>query len=283
MGAAETKQQGDSEAAREAARQADIAVQLQLARDQRQREFEAEEKERRKQRDAQWESARAEKARVDAQVEEYRRKREEREKEEHRARAKEHRSREEREEEEHRARLDKIAGLSSVENALILASAPRPLIEQASQVVIAGGGINAAGDAYDQFHTKALAKEMAKHDSKYEAFASSSLSEMRANPSIDKEVLKQAEEAVRKNFDELTAEEKPWRNAWKGKVSQAIAIFAPLKKKVIVISLKGGPECDWEKKQLDGTIAESFSACGKYKHIHVRDLQELREEVSRIQ
>jgi hypothetical protein len=125
---------------------------------------------------------------------------------------------------------------------LILTSAPYKdahaveVLGFAAAMVKYAGGENCAGDAKDAFHQQTLRGEM-----------------------TDIELEKH----------------KPFRIAWKGKVTQALSMLSRNGETVIMITVKGGPECDWERAQLEG-IALSFQDQGANVTIeHCADLDAL--------
>merc|ERR1712137_1025833 len=85
-----------------------------------------------------------------------------------------------------------------------------------------------------------------------------------------------------KDYNEWNAVMKPWRHAWHGKTCQEIGTRHEIypNAELELLTVKGGPECDWERDELE-RIRESF----KEKNINIRithcaDLNELFEKVA---
>jgi len=70
------------------------------------------------------------------------------------------------------------------------------------------------------------------------------------------------QEVMRKEV--LTAEKKGWRDAWHGKVESGLKTTRRLKPtdRFVLLTLKGGPETDWEQHVLPQHILPSFKKRG---------------------
>jgi len=95
-----------------------------------------------------------------------------------------------------------------------------PVFGMACAILDALDEINAAGDAKDRFHTQVM------------------------------------------NKMEMDIGVRGWRMAWKGKVCQAIEMLAKIFKKatIVVLMIDGGPECQYEQKEVNDSIRASFAA-----------------------
>lgn len=100
----------------------------------------------------------------------------------------------------------------------------------AASMVVAVGGYNCAGDAKDAFHQQVLRGEMKDAEMK---------------------------------------KDKPFRIAWKGKVTQAMSMHSQAKDRLpmVLLTIQGGEECDWEREELSG-IVKSFNGQGLDVSIH---------------
>jgi len=73
---------------------------------------------------------------------------------------------------------------------------------------------------------------------------------------------------------------KPWRDAWLGKTCESVKTahkFLP-KAEIELLTVKGGPECEWERVKLD-KIRDSFQDIN-IQITHCADLNELFENVA---
>ena len=54
------------------------------------------------------------------------------------------------------------------------------------------------------------------------------------------------------NRDVLDPANEAWKTAWKGKTSQAYRMMKRIHRneKIVVVAIKGGPACDWERDEL---------------------------------
>ena len=54
------------------------------------------------------------------------------------------------------------------------------------------------------------------------------------------------------NYDVLDPANEAWKTAWKGKTSQAYRMMKRIHRneKIVVVAIKGGPACDWERDEL---------------------------------
>ena len=105
-------------------------------------------------------------------------------------------------------------------------------------MVLAVGGDNCAGDAKDAFHQQVFRGDMKDEDMK---------------------------------------KHKPFRIAWKGKVTQVISMMSTRGETIELLTVKGGPGCAWERAELVN-IAKSFTDQGaSLTTHHCQDVDELYE------
>eukprot|EP01050_Picozoa_sp_SAG11_P004315 SAG11_NODE_273_length_11315_cov_38.599412_4_plen_137_part_00 len=53
-----------------------------------------------------------------------------------------------------------------------------------------------------------------------------------------------------------------WRPAWEGKTHQAIEMLLSLKAAVVMlVAIKGGPACDWERSRLRDEFCRNYRGC----------------------
>merc|ERR1712129_441863 len=114
---------------------------------------------------------------------------------------------------------------TAVKTVRLLGSAPehnkehtQEVLTKAKDLIEKAGGFNLGGDAKDRFHTKLLSRE------------------------------------------QMTQEMKGWRAAWLGKcatgIDMAMRCFPGAT--IIVYTIDGGPECQWELQEIQGPIQRQF-------------------------
>jgi len=131
---------------------------------------------------------------------------------------------------EHKQKLNAMTALKepNVTDVVILASSPEfgvkgePILAYARAMAEVAGGMCIAGDKRDKFHSLVM------------------------------------------ESGEMDAAMQGWRTAWKGKCDSSFRFhkkFHP-EAKQRVLSIKGGPECDWEQASLRGDMKKTYASQG---------------------
>jgi len=132
---------------------------------------------------------------------------------------------------EHQQKLNAMTAARkdpNVTEVVMLASSPEfgvngePILAYAIAMVEVAGGMSIAGDRRDKFHSLVMESR------------------------------------------EMDAAMQGWRTAWKGKCESSFMFhknFHP-EAKQLVLSIKGGPECDWEQASLRGDLKKTYASQG---------------------